>query len=115
MVRILVPVLRMLSQKHLQVESEGESGASSSKSVEGEDGGDGNSGAVTPESYASGEGSKKFPSSGRTGRRNAMPNIFGQHVDTGTSDLSTRLEALTTDPKHGTKTSFFIHEFTKFN
>ncbi|XP_043464391.1 uncharacterized protein LOC122499885 isoform X2 [Leptopilina heterotoma] len=80
-------VLRMLSQKQAGSSSEGETGSSGS-------------GAVTPGSFSNGEGSKEFLSTGRTGRRNAMPDILGQHAETGTADLPARLEALTTDVNH---------------
>ncbi|XP_063973465.1 uncharacterized protein LOC135160637 [Diachasmimorpha longicaudata] len=76
--------LRMLSEKRAEAEIEGEVGGS---------------GAVTP-GYSNGEGSKEFLSTGRTGRRNAMPDILGQHAETGTADLPTRLERLTTESQH---------------
>ncbi|XP_033228476.1 uncharacterized protein LOC117180203 isoform X2 [Belonocnema kinseyi] len=83
-------VLRMLSQKQAEANSESETGPSGS-------------GAVTPGSFPNGEGSKEFLSTGRTGRRNAMPDILGQHAETGTADLPARLEALTTNVDHGSK------------
>ncbi|XP_015113693.1 uncharacterized protein LOC107038888 [Diachasma alloeum] len=76
--------LRMLSEKRAEDEIEGEVGGG---------------GAVTP-GYSNGEGSKEFLSTGRTGRRNAMPDILGQHAETGTADLPTRLERLTTESQH---------------
>lgn len=58
---------------------------------------DATSGSVTPGgSYESGDGSKEFLSTGRTGRRNALPNILGRHADTGLSDLPDRFDALST-------------------
>ncbi|XP_043275186.1 uncharacterized protein [Venturia canescens] len=87
-------VLRMLSQKHPEVETE--PGEGSAKGG----GGRNDNGAVTPGSYANGDGSKEFLSTGRTGRRNAMPDILGHHAETGTADLSTRLGALTTEEEH---------------
>ncbi|XP_032679659.1 uncharacterized protein LOC116848043 isoform X1 [Odontomachus brunneus] len=55
------------------------------------------SGSVTPGgSYESGDGSKEFLSTGRTGRRNALPNILGRHAETGLSDLPDRFDALST-------------------
>ena len=78
----------MLSQKQAEANSESEAGSSGC-------------GAVTPGSFSNGEGSKEFLSTGRTGRRNAMPDILGQHAETGTADLPARLEALTTDVNHG--------------
>lgn len=54
------------------------------------------SGSVTPGSYENTEGSKEFMSTGRTGRRNALPNILGRHAKTGLSDLSDRFGELST-------------------
>ncbi|XP_011304461.1 uncharacterized protein [Fopius arisanus] len=76
--------LRMLSEKRAEAEIEGETSGG---------------GAVTP-GFSNGEGSKEFLSTGRTGRRNAMPDILGQHADTDTADLPTRLERLTTESPH---------------
>ncbi|XP_019755399.1 cAMP-dependent protein kinase inhibitor beta isoform X2 [Dendroctonus ponderosae] len=39
---------------------------------------------------------KEFLSSGRTGRRNALPDILGQHAVVTSSDLPSRLQALST-------------------
>ncbi|XP_066157887.1 cAMP-dependent protein kinase inhibitor beta-like isoform X2 [Euwallacea fornicatus] len=39
---------------------------------------------------------QEFLSSGRTGRRNALPDILGQHAVVTSSDLPSRLQALTT-------------------
>ncbi|XP_015596545.1 uncharacterized protein LOC107268357 isoform X2 [Cephus cinctus] len=88
-------VVRMLSQKQPEVTSGGsgtDAGSVPTPTTSG--------GAVTPGSYTNGEGSKEFLSTGRTGRRNALPDILGQHADTGTADLPSRLEALTTETKH---------------
>lgn len=55
------------------------------------------SGSITPGgSYENGDNSKEFLSTGRTGRRNALPNILGRHAETGLSDLSDRFEELST-------------------
>lgn len=86
----------MLSQKRTNADAEGIGGGNNSSGNNGND-----NGAVTPGSISNGEGSKEFLSTGRTGRRNAMPDILGQHADTGTADLPSRLEALTTDSQHG--------------
>lgn len=37
-----------------------------------------------------------FYSSGRTGRRNALPDILGEHAHVTSSDLPARLQALST-------------------
>lgn len=56
------------------------------------------SGSVTPGgTYEHGDNSKEFLSTGRTGRRNALPDILGRHAETGLSDLSDRFEELSTD------------------
>ncbi|KAJ8680574.1 hypothetical protein QAD02_016361 [Eretmocerus hayati] len=68
-------------------------GGSDSGGSHGADGG-----AVTPGGFSNGEGTEEFLSTGRTGRRNAMPDILGQNAQTGTADLPDKLEALTTDP-----------------
>ncbi|XP_076255426.1 uncharacterized protein LOC143193230 isoform X2 [Rhynchophorus ferrugineus] len=39
---------------------------------------------------------QEFLSSGRTGRRNALPDILGQHAVVTSSDLPARLQALST-------------------
>lgn len=51
--------------------------------------------------------SEKFFSSGRTGRRNALPDILGEHARVTSSDLPARLQALTTTGinKHASFTS----------
>lgn len=38
-----------------------------------------------------------FLTTGRTGRRNAMADILGEHAATGSGDLSERMEGLSTD------------------
>lgn len=43
--------------------------------------------------------SPDFLTTGRTGRRNAMPDILGEHKLTSTADLPARLQALTTNGK----------------
>ncbi|XP_025270609.1 uncharacterized protein LOC105259235 isoform X3 [Camponotus floridanus] len=59
------------------------------------------SGSITPGgSYENGDNSKEFQSTGRTGRRNALPDILGRHAETGLSDLSDRFEELSTDTDH---------------
>lgn len=40
--------------------------------------------------------SEEFYSTGRTGRRNALPDILGEHAHVSSSDLPARLQALTT-------------------
>lgn len=42
-----------------------------------------------------------FLQSGRTGRRNALANILGEHASVTSSDLPSQLEALTTKDKCG--------------
>lgn len=62
------------------------------------------SGSVTPGgSYENGDNSKEFLSTGRTGRRNALPDILGRHAETGLSDLSDRFEEMSTHTDHSTK------------
>lgn len=39
---------------------------------------------------------EQFYSTGRTGRRNALPDILGDHAHVTSSDLPARLQALTT-------------------
>jgi len=85
-------VLRMLTPRRAEVGPEeigdgpGDKGTSSATS-----------GSVTPGgSYENGDNSKEFLSTGRTGRRNALPNILGRHAETGLSDLSDRFEELST-------------------
>ncbi|XP_048514528.1 uncharacterized protein LOC125501782 [Athalia rosae] len=66
----------------------------------GSSSGTGDNDAVSP-GVPNGETSKKFLSTGRTGRRNALPDILGHHADTDTADLPSRLEGLTTETKQG--------------
>ncbi|KAG7202796.1 hypothetical protein KM043_009959 [Ampulex compressa] len=63
---------------------------------ESKDNGATGSGAVSPGTYENGDGSKEFLSTGRTGRRNALPDILGRHAETGLSDLPDRFEELST-------------------
>lgn len=54
-------------------------------------------GPVSPGgTFENGDNSKEFLSTGRTGRRNALPNILGRHAETGLTDLSDRFEELST-------------------
>ncbi|XP_034950906.1 uncharacterized protein [Chelonus insularis] len=84
--RLRAKVLRMLSQKRAEADAEG--------------GGGGGDGAVTPGSISNGETTKEFLLTGRTGRRNAMPDILSQHAETGTANLPSRLDALSIDSQH---------------
>lgn len=43
----------------------------------------------------------EFHNTGRVGRRNAMPDILGNHSTTSTADLPEQLSALTTDDAPG--------------
>lgn len=49
-----------------------------------------------PPTPDSGKHVQEFLSSGRTGRRNALPDILGQHASVTSSDLPSKLQALTT-------------------
>ncbi|XP_056630279.1 uncharacterized protein LOC130901542 [Diorhabda carinulata] len=51
--------------------------------------------APTPEEPEVAE--KDFHSSGRTGRRNALPDILSQHAVVSSADLSSKLQGLTTN------------------
>ncbi|XP_018569660.1 cAMP-dependent protein kinase inhibitor alpha-like [Anoplophora glabripennis] len=42
---------------------------------------------------------QEFLSSGRTGRRNALPDILGEHAVVTSSDLPSRLQGLSTADK----------------
>lgn len=53
--------------------------------------------SVTPGGYENGEEAKEFLTTGRTGRRNALPNILGRHAETGLLDLPDRFEELSTN------------------
>lgn len=44
-----------------------------------------------------------FLQSGRTGRRNALADILGEHASVTSSDLPSKLEGLTTNEKSDTK------------
>lgn len=46
-----------------------------------------------------------FYNTGRVGRRNAMPDILGQHCRTTTADLPDQLNALSTNDNSGAGTS----------
>ncbi|KAI4473310.1 hypothetical protein M0804_015403 [Polistes exclamans] len=46
-------------------------------------------------------GTKAFLSTGRTGRRNALPDIHGKHAATSISDLPDRFGELSTETDHG--------------
>jgi len=71
------------------------------------------SGSITPGgSYENGDNSKEFQSTGRTGRRNALPDILGRHAETGLSDLSDRFEELSTDTGVNSR-SLIIHDLCK--
>ncbi|KAL1512569.1 hypothetical protein ABEB36_002143 [Hypothenemus hampei] len=48
---------------------------------------------------------QEFLTSGRTGRRNALPDILGQHAIVTSSDLPSRLQALTTKDQSSTSNS----------
>lgn len=79
-------VLRMLSQEQSSSEPRPEASGCNN----------GTDAAAAAAAFRSGEGSEEFLSTGRTGRRNAMPDILGQHAETATGDLPQKLEALTT-------------------
>jgi hypothetical protein len=83
----------MLSQKH----SEPTPGSEPSDCKSGTDGtvasSSGTGVAVTLTCY---DNTQEFLSTGRTGRRNAIPDIHGRHAETDTADLPQRLEALST-------------------
>ncbi|XP_022919210.1 uncharacterized protein [Onthophagus taurus] len=78
-------VLKMLAVMEKQQSASSSSTTSGSSST-----------AISPENGAH---AKEFLSSGRTGRRNAMPNILGEHAVVSSSDLPGRLQALTTTEK----------------
>ena len=59
-----------------------------------EDGGDGQQ-RKTGE-FVNGEGSKEFLSTGRTGRRNALPDILGEHAETSTAGPPEKFDSLST-------------------
>lgn len=51
----------------------------------------------TPPTPDNGAHVQEFLSSGRTGRRNALPDILGQHAVVTSSDLPSKLQALSTE------------------
>ena len=93
----IVSALKMLSQAETDVNPESVAGLKEPDSSKA-----GTSGAVTPGAVINGEGSEEFLSTGRTGRRNAMPDILGEHMETGTADLPEKFESLSTD-RQGTQ------------
>ncbi|KAJ8963529.1 hypothetical protein NQ314_005571 [Rhamnusium bicolor] len=58
-----------------------------------------NSANTAPPTPDSSTNAQEFLSSGRTGRRNALPDILGQHAIVTSSDLPSRLQALSTSDK----------------
>ncbi|XP_066583622.1 uncharacterized protein [Prorops nasuta] len=88
-------VMKMLSVREENAMVDGRSSSKGEASVSSDD-----MGALRDDRMENNnrDNSKEFLSSGRTGRRNALPDILGQHAGTGTADLPARLEALTTDP-----------------
>ncbi|XP_026829141.1 uncharacterized protein LOC113562830 isoform X1 [Ooceraea biroi] len=95
---LALKVLRMLSPR--RAGSVGPEEIGDGPSDKGASGG-ATSGSVTPGgSYENGDNSKEFQLTGRTGRRNALPDILGRHAETGLSDLSDRFEELSTHPDH---------------
>ncbi|XP_065203887.1 cAMP-dependent protein kinase inhibitor alpha-like isoform X2 [Planococcus citri] len=46
---------------------------------------------------ANGDIAKDFLSTGRTGRRNALADVLGEHQNVSTSDLPSKLEKLSTN------------------
>lgn len=62
--------------------------------------------------------SEQFFSTGRTGRRNALPDILGDHAHVTSSDLPARLQALTTTGISFTKKILIIfdnkYEFIRY-
>ncbi|XP_014605624.1 PREDICTED: uncharacterized protein LOC106787611 [Polistes canadensis] len=83
---IRVKVLKMISPRRL--DSEGPAG--------GGGGGGGVGGSKDDDN-----GTKAFLSTGRTGRRNALPDIHGKHAATSISDLPDRFGELSTETDHG--------------
>ena len=51
---------------------------------------------ITAATSENGARSQEFLASGRTGRRNALPDILGENALVTSSDLPSRLQALTT-------------------
>ncbi|KAJ8920666.1 hypothetical protein NQ315_004805 [Exocentrus adspersus] len=58
-----------------------------------------NSANITPPTPDSTTNAQEFLSSGRTGRRNALPDILGEHAVVTSSDLPSKLQALSTTDK----------------
>lgn len=54
-------------------------------------------GAVSPGSYENGDRLQEFLSTGRAGRRNALPEFIGRHTQPGLVDLAERFKELSTD------------------
>ncbi|KAK2575499.1 hypothetical protein KPH14_011222 [Odynerus spinipes] len=77
---IFVKVLKMLSPRR-----SGSDGAGGSKT---------GNGAMPATAYEDESGTKEFLSTGRTGRRNALPDILGRPAATGVSDLPDRFGEL---------------------
>ncbi|XP_072754930.1 uncharacterized protein [Anoplolepis gracilipes] len=92
-----VQVLRMLTPRRAEPVGPEEIG----NSPDDKSASNATSGSVTPGgSYEHGDNSKEFLSTGRTGRRNALPNIMGRHAETGLSDLSNQFREMSTDTDH---------------
>lgn len=53
--------------------------------------------STSKEAAQSSNFNSEFYNSGRVGRRNAMPDILGNHLTTSTADLPEQLSALSTD------------------
>ncbi|KAJ8955612.1 hypothetical protein NQ318_001442 [Aromia moschata] len=58
-----------------------------------------NSANTAPPTPDSTTNTQEFLASGRTGRRNALPDILSQHAVVTSSDLPSRLQALSTSDK----------------
>lgn len=85
---LLSSVLKMIALMESSAQQQQQSGQAAAS---------GPSGSVTPDCPAA--HAKDFLSSGRTGRRNALPDILGEHALVTSSDLPARLQGLTTaDP-----------------
>lgn len=55
--------------------------------------------ATTPDANTTHK--QEFLTSGRTGRRNALPDILGEHALVTSSDLPAKLQSLTTSDNSG--------------
>lgn len=65
-----------------------------------------NDGATSgPSTSAEGESTTEFFSTGRVGRRNALPDILSSHATVSTADLPDQLSALSTSDKSLPSTS----------